>query len=258
MLNRKEVRRLLMNTHIQQYLQRINFQGSLEPSIKLLGHLQTYHLHTIPYENLDVAMKQDISFTIPDLFQKLIVRKRGGNCFELNILFSWLLRELGFSVTNRYAQFWRNVDANTPLKDVPMHQLLIVTFAGISYITDVGVGALAPCKPVPLLAGHIHREGNELYKIEQDDTHGWMLYEQTTHNWRLLYNFTDDASDAKFAPRLSTQVNKIAMIRTARGRTTMLNNEFRIYGDTSLTTYTTHTEQEWQQALKRYFHVSIT
>ena len=258
MLNSKEARRLFMNAHIQQYLQHIRFQGPIEPSIKLLGHLQTCHLHAIPYENLDVAMKRDISFSIPNLFQKLIVQRRGGNCFELNILFSWLLRELGFSVKNRYAQFWRNIDNDTPLVDVPMHQLLVVTFAGLSYITDVGVGALAPCKPVPLLVGHKHREDNELYKIEQDDTYGWMLYEQTTHDWRLLYSFTDDASDARFVPRLSTQPNKIAMIRTARGRNTMLNNEFRIYEDNTLTTYTTHTEQDWRQALKRYFHISIT
>ena len=247
-----------MNTQIHQYLQHINFQGPIEPSIKLRGHVPTCHLHTIPYENLDVAMKRGLSFSIPNLFQKLIVHKRGGNCFELNILFSWLLRELGFSVINRYAQFWRNLDENTPQQDAPMHQLLVVTFSGLSYITDVGVGALAPCKPVPLIAGHKHREGNELYKVEYDDTYGWMLFEQTSHNWRLLYSFTNDASDAKFSPRLSHQSNKIAMIRTARGRNTMLNNEFRIYEDNTLTTYTTHTEHEWQQALMRYFHISIS
>lgn len=43
------------------------------------------------------------------------------------------------------------------------------------------------------------------------------------------------------------------MIRTARGRHTMMNNEFRIYEGPSLTTYTTNTEKEWQQALQRFF-----
>nr|WP_107951707.1 arylamine N-acetyltransferase [Lysinibacillus parviboronicapiens] len=246
-----------MISQIQQYLQHIKFQGPLEPSIKLLGHLQTCHLHTIPYENLDVALKHSISFALPDLFRKMIVQKRGGNCFELNILFSWLLRELGFTVTNRYAQFWRNIEDGTPPEEVPMHQLLLVTFEGLHYISDVGVGALAPCKPVPLIAGHQHREGNELYKIEWDEIYGWMLYEQTPHKWRLLYCFTDDANDARFAPRLSKQTNKIAMIRTPRGRHTMLNNQFRIYEGQSLTTYTTHSDKEWLQALNRYFHISL-
>jgi len=247
-----------MNSQILQYLKHIHFQDPLtEPTIKLLGQLQTNHLNLIPYENLDVVLKKGISFSIPDIFQKIIIHKRGGNCFELNILFSWLLRELGYSVTNRYAQFWRNLEADTPIEDVPMHQLLLVNYAGQSYITDVGVGALAPCKPVPLIAGHQHREGNELYKIEQDNVNGWMLYEHTKHNWRLLYSFLDDANDAKFAPRLSKQKNKIAMIRTPHGRHTMLNKEFRIYEGQSLTTYTTQNEKEWLQALHRFFHISL-
>ncbi len=115
-----------MNEQIQHYLQHIQFQGTLEPSIQLLGQLQTKHLLNIPYENLDVALNRGISFAIPDLFQKIIIDKRGGNCFELNILFSWLLRELGFSVTNRYAQFWRNITENTPPEEIP-HASIIVS-----------------------------------------------------------------------------------------------------------------------------------
>ncbi|MEK3728545.1 MULTISPECIES: arylamine N-acetyltransferase [Lysinibacillus] len=246
-----------MNSQIHHYLQHIQFQGSLEPTIQLLGQLQTKHLLTIPYENLDVALNRGISFAIPDLYQKIMVERRGGNCFELNILFSWLLRELGFSVTNRYAQFWRNVAEDTPTEEIPMHQLLLINEGGQTYISDVGVGALAPCKPVPLIAGHQHREGQELYKIERDEANGWMLFEQTKQNWRLLYSFHDDANEAKFAPRLSQQKNKIAMIRTTRGRHTMMNNEFRIYEGSSLTIYTTHNDKEWLQALQRFFHITL-
>ena len=139
-----------------------------------------------------------------------------------------------------------------------MHQLLLVNDGGQFYISDVGVGALAPCKPVPLIAGHQHREGKELYKIDYDEANGWMLLEQAKHSWRLLYSFHDNANDAKFAPRLSKQINKIAMIRTTRGRHTMMNNEFRIYEGQSLTTYTTNTEKEWLQALQRFSYLITT
>lgn len=60
-----------MNSQILQYLKHIHFQGPLtEPTIQLLGQLQTSHLNSIPYENLDVVLKQGISFSIPDIFQK--------------------------------------------------------------------------------------------------------------------------------------------------------------------------------------------
>ena len=65
-----------MNSQIQLYLQQIQFQGSLEPTIQLLGKLQSKHLLTIPYENLDVALNRGISFAIPDLFQKIIINKK--------------------------------------------------------------------------------------------------------------------------------------------------------------------------------------
>ncbi|UZM99021.1 arylamine N-acetyltransferase [Lysinibacillus sp. MHQ-1] len=70
-----------MNAQIQQYLQHIQFQGTLEPTVQLLGQLQTKHLLTIPYENLDVALNLGISFSIPDLFQKIIIERRGGQLF---------------------------------------------------------------------------------------------------------------------------------------------------------------------------------
>lgn len=48
------------------------------------------------------------------------------------------------------------------------------------------------------------------------------------------------------------------MIRTTRGRHTMMNNEFRIYEGSSLTTYTTQTEKEWLLALQRFFILHYT
>lgn len=47
------------------------------------------------------------------------------------------------------------------------------------------------------------------------------------------------------------------MIRTTRGRHTMMNNEFRIYEGSSLTIYTTHNDKEWLQALQRFFHITL-
>ena len=49
----------------------------------LLQHLQTYHLYSIPYENVDVAVDKDISPSIPAIYENFIVCKRGGNRFEL-------------------------------------------------------------------------------------------------------------------------------------------------------------------------------
>ena len=53
----------------------------------------------VPFENLDIGLKRPIHLTEEALWNKIIVQKRGGFCYELNGLFAWLLKEIGFDVT---------------------------------------------------------------------------------------------------------------------------------------------------------------
>ena len=57
------------------------------------------HLCSIPFENLEVFDAGRIpSLRSEDIYEKIIVRKRGGYCFELNKLFYELLKALDFRV----------------------------------------------------------------------------------------------------------------------------------------------------------------
>ena len=57
------------------------------------------HLLAVPFENLDIHLGRPISLDQDALFGKIVTRRRGGFCYELNGLFALLLRELGFEVT---------------------------------------------------------------------------------------------------------------------------------------------------------------
>ncbi|HKY56268.1 MAG TPA: arylamine N-acetyltransferase, partial [Anaerolineales bacterium] len=61
--------------------------------------LQIAHMMNIPFENLDIGRKQRIQLSEVALWEKLILRNRGGFCYELNGLFAWLLKQIGFDVT---------------------------------------------------------------------------------------------------------------------------------------------------------------
>ena len=80
-----------LESKINAYLDRIEYEGPLNNSIKTLGDLQEYHLKTVPYENFDILKGTPLSLDIEDLFEKIVVNHRGGYCFELNALFRWLL-----------------------------------------------------------------------------------------------------------------------------------------------------------------------
>jgi N-hydroxyarylamine O-acetyltransferase len=80
------------------YLQRINYDGALAPTAETLCQLQVAHLHAVPFENLSIHLGEPIVLEDEALFRKIVERRRGGFCYELNGLFSALLRALGFDV----------------------------------------------------------------------------------------------------------------------------------------------------------------
>ena len=94
---------------------RIGYEGHLDNSYKTLAAIQEAHLKAVPYENLDIRYGIPLSLVIPDLYHKIVIKRRGGYCFELNALFRWLLLELGFPVTNYMARFLRDEAGNAKL-----------------------------------------------------------------------------------------------------------------------------------------------
>ena len=81
------------------YLQRINYDGPLTPSAETLRQLHLAHLLSVPFENLSIHWHEPIVLDDDALFEKIVRRRRGGFCYELNGLFAGLLRTLGFQVT---------------------------------------------------------------------------------------------------------------------------------------------------------------
>ena len=96
---------MLTQEQMRQYLQRIDYHGSLEQEISILSALQWSHLTHIPYENLNILAGIPLSLKPQDLFDKIVVDRRGGYCFELQGLFKELLETLGFSVVQYAARF---------------------------------------------------------------------------------------------------------------------------------------------------------
>jgi N-hydroxyarylamine O-acetyltransferase len=89
-----------MNTaQVDAYLARIEYQGARSTTAETLAALHRAHLVSVPFENLDIARGKRIELSESALFEKIVARRRGGFCYELNGLFALLLEALGFQVT---------------------------------------------------------------------------------------------------------------------------------------------------------------
>ena len=81
---------------VGKYLTRIGFEDDVQPTLACLTKLQNLHQLHVPWENLDVFTNRRKQLVVEELYEQIVVQHRGGWCHEINGLFAWLLRSLGF------------------------------------------------------------------------------------------------------------------------------------------------------------------
>lgn len=121
------------------YLRRIGVErpGFLDEAA--LGVLHRAHQMTVPFENLSIHMDEPISLNEGDLLGKIVTRRRGGFCYELNGAFALLLEDLGAHVRRVAARVHDGGRLGPPFD----HLALIVRLPGGSrpWLADVGFGS---------------------------------------------------------------------------------------------------------------------
>lgn len=89
---------------IVQYLAYVQLPLEWYPAAKpeltpeYLNALHVHQISTIPYENLALhySKEKQVSLEPQWLFEKFVVRRRGGYCMENSIFYNHILRGLGF------------------------------------------------------------------------------------------------------------------------------------------------------------------
>ncbi|HWA20358.1 MAG TPA: arylamine N-acetyltransferase [Devosia sp.] len=173
--------------NLDAYLKRINYAGSIAPTLETLSLLHQLHPAAIPFENLDPMMEVPVRLQLSDLEQKLIVEKRGGYCFEQNLLFKAVLEAMDYSVTPLAAGvLWgRAPDAYPPPLN---HMILAVDIAGSNYLCDVGFGGQVLTAPLRFKAELEQETPHERFRLVGDDSL-WRLETEIGGEWRPLYQF---------------------------------------------------------------------
>jgi N-hydroxyarylamine O-acetyltransferase len=124
---------------VDRYLDRIGLARPASPDLDALTRLQLAHARTVPFENLSIHLGEPIVLAPTELFEKIVLRRRGGFCYELNGLFGLLLAALGYRVELLAARMVREGRSGPPL----FHMTLRVGLpheSGPGWLVDVGFG----------------------------------------------------------------------------------------------------------------------
>ena len=251
--------------NIKNYLKRLNYKGELDTTLKTLKALHEAHAFTIPFENIDVIAKKDISLKLKDILKKLIDENRGGYCYELNKAFCFLLKEIGFDVQMSFARvLYQNPTMENGV--APMsHQITIVTINKKRYLADVGFGGFGIIHPIDIDSKKTTKQYNLKYKIKKIKNE-YYLFAKTGKKYSAIYKFDlrnyleIDYKYGNFfasnAPESRFVNNFICTKPTKTGRITILNSEFKVFKDGKSKSKKIDAKKR-KKLLKRVFGIKI-
>ena len=167
------------------YLRRVGLDAAPPATAGGLAALHRAHAGAIPFENLDILLGRGIRLDLPSLEAKLVAARRGGYCFEQNMLFGAALADLGFRLTPLAARVRLGGRADGPRT----HMLLSVRASGRDWLCDVGFGGGGPWEPLPLEPSGEIAQGLWRFRVVAEGRER-VLQNMGPSGWRDLYGFT--------------------------------------------------------------------
>ena len=247
---------------VQAYLKRINYEGSLSPTAETLRQLHLAHLLTVPFENLSIHAHEPIVLEDEALFQKIVNRRRGGFCYELNGLFAALLRALGFEVAMLSAQVAN--EEGTFSRDFDHMALMIDSEE--RWLGDVGFGD-SFVEPLLLDERDAQVQRDRAYRLDADGERLIVLRADNGDDWKPQYRFTlkpfqypDYAEMCEYhqtSPLSHFTQARICSRLTRQGRVSLSDMRLITTEGGERREHTATTQEEYAELLREHFGVRI-
>jgi N-hydroxyarylamine O-acetyltransferase len=169
---------------LDAYLERVGLSG--RPG---LAELHRAHLAAIPFENLDPHRGVPVSLALADLQRKLVHDRRGGYCFEHNLLLKAALEALGAEVDLLLARVRLGAPPGTVRPR--SHLILRVRADGAVWHADVGFGNGTPLEPLAFGPGEVHDISGWKFRIVSEEGQ-CVLQTFADGGWTDLYGFVPE------------------------------------------------------------------
>jgi N-hydroxyarylamine O-acetyltransferase len=169
---------------IEAYLKRIHYDGSRLPTLANLIELHRTHLLNVPFENLDIHLGRPIVLDEDKIIHKIVERRRGGFCYELNGAFYALLRALGYRVSMLSAEV-AHADGTF---DQPFDHMALLVELDEPWLADVGFGDSFR-EPLRMNDRGEQQQDGDAYRLS--DAGEYLILERREGGeWNSQYRFT--------------------------------------------------------------------
>jgi N-hydroxyarylamine O-acetyltransferase len=138
------------------YLSTLGLQKRM-PDLEFLNEIIRCHVAQFAFSSVGPQLGDDLPLDFESLYQRIVVKRRGGYCFEQNGLLFEVLKELGFTVNLYLGRVIYNEDVHPGLT----HRISLVDIGENSYVADVGFGPLGPSRAVSMSG----KESSESFRV---------------------------------------------------------------------------------------------
>jgi N-hydroxyarylamine O-acetyltransferase len=174
------------------FCKRIGIPENENITFEALDNVLEKTAKTIPFENLCIIENQISDITKENLINKILVKKEGGLCYELNSIFYFFLIENGFNAVLARGVIYENATQEY-LTFGRTHVTILINYEKQTYLIDTGFGGNLPLKPVPLTGETITSNNGEFRIKKVDSEHGdYVLEMKLKHKdtaWKIGYAF---------------------------------------------------------------------
>lgn len=255
---------LMTKSEITEYLKRIKLDH-VTPDLAGLMQLQEHHAENIPFENLDIVVGRKLSLKLEDLYRKVITNKRGGYCFELNILYAELLRSLGFDPKPVLGRVWLSNPKGTPPRN---HLAHLVEVDGKTYVTDVGFAGLITRHPLDIHNETPVDDKDGMMRVIRFKDDQFMIQRETGKDWANQYSFEnveisdDDIMISHYYmsthPSSHLYSHKCVGRNTSDGRIGLFNNKTTIRKGVKIVNKTKiEFGEDWLELIKKDYDLNL-
>jgi N-hydroxyarylamine O-acetyltransferase len=173
--------------NVSSYLERIHYTRPVQPDVETLRGLHLAHMRNVPFESLDIGLKRPIKIDEQSIWDKIIHQGRGGFCYELNGLFAWSLKQIGFEVTYLNARVF-NHTGQLGIDFDHLALLVKIPEQSTPWLADVGFGDSFN-EPLNFEERGEQAQGLRAYRLEQT-AEGYIVWQKNYDaSWERLYFF---------------------------------------------------------------------
>ncbi len=165
------------------YIRALGLERS-KPGLAFLSEITRRHAAQFAFSSVGPMLGDDLPLDIESLYRRIVVKRRGGYCFEQNGLLYAMLEQLGFKVGLYLGRVIYNQDIHPGLT----HRITLVEINGERYVADVGFGPLGPQHPV-CLSGEESHENFRVFRIEERQAGEFHMQTLKNEGFYSLYKF---------------------------------------------------------------------